>query len=70
MRATILTALRLAALVAASLAAAASPAAAAPGHLAYDGCVADAAPQGCADLPFSPLQAPIGVAVSPDGRSV
>jgi DNA-binding beta-propeller fold protein YncE len=52
------------------LTAATSPAAAAPGQLAYDGCLADTAAQGCFDLPFAPLQGASGVAVSPDGKSV
>jgi DNA-binding beta-propeller fold protein YncE len=55
---------------AAWLTAAATPAAAAPGQLAYDGCLADTADQGCFDLPFAPLQGASGVAVSADGKSV
>jgi DNA-binding beta-propeller fold protein YncE len=45
-------------------------AAAAPGSLTYGGCLAADAAEGCFDLPFAPLAAPTGVAVSPDGMSV
>jgi DNA-binding beta-propeller fold protein YncE len=43
---------------------------AAPGTIAYDGCLADDASQGCFDVPFAPLDGAQAVAVSPDGRSV
>ena len=40
------------------------------GQIAYDGCFANDATQGCHDLPFAPLDGAVGVAVSPDGKSV
>jgi DNA-binding beta-propeller fold protein YncE len=40
------------------------------GQLAYDGCLANTAAQGCGDLPGAPLGGADAVAVSPDGRSV
>jgi DNA-binding beta-propeller fold protein YncE len=40
------------------------------GALTYDGCVANTAAQGCADLPGAPIGGATGVAVSPDGKSV
>jgi DNA-binding beta-propeller fold protein YncE len=43
---------------------------AAPGDIAYDGCLADDASQGCFDIPFEPLNDAHAVAVSPDGKSV
>lgn len=40
------------------------------GPLAFDGCLADAAIGGCADLPNAPLNGAKDVVVSPDGASV
>jgi DNA-binding beta-propeller fold protein YncE len=40
------------------------------GQIAYDGCLANDDAQGCAHLPFAPLDAAGGVAVSPDGGSI
>jgi DNA-binding beta-propeller fold protein YncE len=40
------------------------------GALTYDGCVANTAEQGCADLPGAPIDGASSVAVSPDGKSV
>jgi Ca2+-binding RTX toxin-like protein len=40
------------------------------GALTYDGCVANTASDGCADLPGNPISGASGVAVSPDGKSV
>ena len=42
------------------------------GQISYDGCVANDASQGCADIPGSgaPLDGASAVAVSPDGKSV
>lgn len=48
----------------------AAPAGAEPGQIGYDGCLGDDAAQLCADLPGAPLDAAVGIAVSPDGRSV
>jgi DNA-binding beta-propeller fold protein YncE len=42
----------------------------AAGQITYDGCVANDASQGCADVPAAPLDGASGVAVSPDGKSV
>ncbi|MEA2364099.1 MAG: hypothetical protein QOD71_3244 [Thermoleophilaceae bacterium] len=42
----------------------------ADGALTYDGCVANSAADGCAELPGNPISGPNGVAVSPDGKSV
>jgi sugar lactone lactonase YvrE len=43
---------------------------AALGQLTYDGCQADTADVGCADLPQAPLYAPHSLALSADGRSL
>jgi DNA-binding beta-propeller fold protein YncE len=40
------------------------------GQISYDGCLANDASNGCFDLPDEPLDGPVGVAVSPDGKSV
>jgi DNA-binding beta-propeller fold protein YncE len=48
----------------------AGEAAAAPGQLIYEGCLANNAGDGCADLAGTPLTRAQGVAVSGDGRSV
>jgi DNA-binding beta-propeller fold protein YncE len=40
------------------------------GDLVYDGCLANDAAEGCADVPGNPLTNPAAVAVSPDGGSV
>jgi hypothetical protein len=40
------------------------------GQISYDGCVANDASQGCADIPAAPLDGAAEVAVSPDGKSV
>jgi len=40
------------------------------GQISYDGCLADGPADGCVDLPSSPLTGAVGVAVSPDGKSV
>jgi DNA-binding beta-propeller fold protein YncE len=40
------------------------------GEIAFDGCLANDAAQGCLDLPAAPLEGASGVAVSPDGKSV
>jgi len=44
--------------------------AAGAGAIAFDGCLANDASQGCLDLPAAPLESASGVAVSPDGKSV
>jgi DNA-binding beta-propeller fold protein YncE len=40
------------------------------GQISWDGCVSDDASQGCVDVPGDPLGNPVGLAVSPDGKSV
>jgi DNA-binding beta-propeller fold protein YncE len=40
------------------------------GQISWDGCVSDLASEGCAVVAGNPLVQPIGLAVSPDGRSV
>jgi DNA-binding beta-propeller fold protein YncE len=40
------------------------------GQIAFDGCLASTTANGCGDIPFAPLNAPGGIAVSPDGKSV
>jgi Ca2+-binding RTX toxin-like protein len=40
------------------------------GQITYQGCLADDGADGCVDLPNSPIGETLGVAVSPDGRSV
>lgn len=57
-------------LIGGSLLAFAGSAAAAPGDIAYQGCLANEAIQGCTDLPFAPINFASDVAVSPDGKSV
>jgi DNA-binding beta-propeller fold protein YncE len=42
----------------------------AAGKIAFDGCVADDASQGCTDVPGFPLDGATAVALSPDGGSV
>ena len=64
--ATIIASLAIAVLALLALAGSAQAA----GQIAYDGCVANDASQGCADVPAAPLDAPTGVAISPDGKSV
>ncbi|HEX4034079.1 MAG TPA: hypothetical protein VHX66_06520 [Solirubrobacteraceae bacterium] len=42
-----------------------------PGAICYDGCISnDGSGGSCLDAPGTPLANPIGIAVSPDGRSV
>jgi DNA-binding beta-propeller fold protein YncE len=55
-------------LVAAALALPGSAAAA--GEIAFNGCLANDASQGCVDVPAAPLDGAAGVAMSPDGKSV
>jgi DNA-binding beta-propeller fold protein YncE len=40
------------------------------GQFAWDGCLNNDGSQSCGDLPFAPIEAASGVAVSPDGSSV
>jgi DNA-binding beta-propeller fold protein YncE len=40
------------------------------GELAWDGCLSNTGTQNCGDLPGAPIEAPYGVAVSPDSKSV
>src|SRR5882724_9638550 len=42
----------------------------ATGQIGYDGCLANDASQGCADVKGTPLSGADGLAVSPDGSSL